>query len=378
MDSLDYVVKKILGVIRNDVMKYISKGDSTAIVKRVDGDTAWVHFDGGVPETPVAKSINCKKGDKVRVRNSGGTPFLVGNDTAPPTDDTKAEHAQTIAEGAEKTAEDAQTTASEAQETAISTSNYFWHVDGTGSESGAHVTRIPKDEFLANPSGGNLFLRADAVNLRNGIYTLASFRNVGMTLGDSNVNVMYGVNSFGYSKFDNSAINIFYYTADNSKVSTKLVVSDRQNTNYVELKQVNGAGTLVTDAPIEAPKATLDALDVNGNLRGTTETISISSSDFAVTTGSISSVSMVRFGNVVQLTMQVTRSSDTSAGNNCFVGKLNLTSYRPALQINCASYSGSVCIVGNMDTDGTMLARVTGAQLPANRSPVLTFTYLVS
>lgn len=64
--------------------------DTSAKVTRIDGDTAWVHIDGGVAETPVKKTINAIEGDTVQVRVSGGTAFLVGNETAPPTDDTTA------------------------------------------------------------------------------------------------------------------------------------------------------------------------------------------------------------------------------------------------------------------------------------------------
>lgn len=68
--------------------------DTTAEVVRVEGSTAWVHIPGGVDETPVAMSINAKPGDTVRVRVAGGQAWTVGNDTAPPTDDTAANEAQ--------------------------------------------------------------------------------------------------------------------------------------------------------------------------------------------------------------------------------------------------------------------------------------------
>ena len=72
--------------------------DTTAEVTRVEGDVAWVHIPGGVDETPVQMSVNARIGDTVRVRVGGGTAWLTGNDTAPPTDDKKAIEAQTKAE----------------------------------------------------------------------------------------------------------------------------------------------------------------------------------------------------------------------------------------------------------------------------------------
>ena len=81
--------------------------DSTAVVKRVEDGVAWVQIPGGVDETPVKLTVNAEAGDTVQVRVSGGTAFLVGNATAPPTDDTKANAAQKIAVTAQKTADGA-------------------------------------------------------------------------------------------------------------------------------------------------------------------------------------------------------------------------------------------------------------------------------
>ncbi len=78
----------------NQSKKGTSPYDTTATVVRVEGSTAWVHIPGGVDETPVAMSINAKPGDTVRVRVAGGQAWTVGNDSAPPTDDTAATLAQ--------------------------------------------------------------------------------------------------------------------------------------------------------------------------------------------------------------------------------------------------------------------------------------------
>lgn len=67
--------------------------DTPATVVRIQGKTAWVHIPGGVEETPVSLTINAKAGDTVRIRVGGGSAWIVGNATAPPTDDTKAKAA---------------------------------------------------------------------------------------------------------------------------------------------------------------------------------------------------------------------------------------------------------------------------------------------
>ena len=68
--------------------------DTRAEVVRISGSTAYVHIPGGVDETPVTMTIGCKAGDTVQIRVSGGRAWIVGNETAPPTDDTTVKHVQ--------------------------------------------------------------------------------------------------------------------------------------------------------------------------------------------------------------------------------------------------------------------------------------------
>lgn len=91
--------------------------DTPATVLRVEDDTVWVHIDGGADETPVNKTVNCEQGDTVQVRISNGSAFLVGNATAPPTDDKTATAAHFVAEQADIKAVKAEETATEVKET---------------------------------------------------------------------------------------------------------------------------------------------------------------------------------------------------------------------------------------------------------------------
>lgn len=93
--------------------------DTQAKVIRSEGQTLWVHIPGGVDETPVKKTINAKAGDTVQVRVSGGSAWLVGNQSAPPTDDTRAIVAETTAITANENA----TIAAQAAESAVESAN---------------------------------------------------------------------------------------------------------------------------------------------------------------------------------------------------------------------------------------------------------------
>lgn len=88
-------IDKLANVLVNSIKKPDNKPkpkpyDTPAEVRRVEGDTAFVHIPGGVDETPVKLTINAKAGDSVQVRVSGGRAFLVGNASSPPTDDSRA------------------------------------------------------------------------------------------------------------------------------------------------------------------------------------------------------------------------------------------------------------------------------------------------
>ena len=85
-------VKEIASTMKQSKTKAY---DTVAKVLRVDEKTAYVHIDGGADETPAQMAINCKTGDTVKIRVSGGKAWITGNITAPPTDDSVAESAQT-------------------------------------------------------------------------------------------------------------------------------------------------------------------------------------------------------------------------------------------------------------------------------------------
>ena len=56
------------------------------------------------------------------------------------------------------------------------------------SDTGAHITRVPQDDFLADPTngGGNLLARSDGVALRVGMTEKANFTANGVNILDSN------------------------------------------------------------------------------------------------------------------------------------------------------------------------------------------------
>lgn len=179
------LIKTIVQAIRQSEPK-TKAYDTQARVTRIDGSTAWVHIPGGVAETPVKLTIAAKAGDTVQVRVSGGRAFLVGNSSAPPTDDRVAKEAVKQVGVVKKTLTVVKEVAEKAQRIAGNTNQYFWHTQ-EGIDTGAHITEIPQDEFLADPAngGGNLLARSNGIAVRDGLDELATFGASGSVVGET-------------------------------------------------------------------------------------------------------------------------------------------------------------------------------------------------
>lgn len=120
--------------------------DTPATVLRVEGDIVWVHIDGGADETPVQKTINCEQGETVQVRISNGSAFLVGNASAPPTDDKTAKVAHFVAKQANEKATEAIRSVKAIEQT----------VEGKVDSGDSNITNISSTMYQ-NANGVNIY-----------------------------------------------------------------------------------------------------------------------------------------------------------------------------------------------------------------------------
>ena len=280
-DSINKLVDTLIKAIDQRQTKK-TKGYSTqAEVLRVQNGTAWVHIPGGADETPVQETVACKKGDTVQVRVEGGKATLTGNQSAPPTDDTKADKAQ-------ETADDAAEVAEEAKAEAEGTSQYFWYMNGSTSEAGAHVTEVPASSFRQKPSGGNLIMRSNSMKIRNALTVLSEFDGNGMYVyaGGNKVAEFKGTeanitNASGYKlQLKGGDINFIPTSGVGAVIDflaghyIKMRYSDPGSPSEVkcEYGQVTVTGDLITP-----DKASFGSLD-NGIFEVTTEPVFASTS----------------------------------------------------------------------------------------------------
>lgn len=195
--------KDLVNLIKKTQETKTSPYDTQAEVVRIEGKTAWVHIPGGVDETPVKMTINAKQGDTVQVRVANGTAFLVGNGTAPPTDDFKAIQAGTTANMAVELAESAVAGVK-------GIINYFWH-----DADGVHVSTAPGDATSTGVK--NVLVDSEGMDIRDGETLLAYFRSEAIRLG-KNLGYMeitpssfsfrpsYGSRDFNYARQSNVSV----------------------------------------------------------------------------------------------------------------------------------------------------------------------------
>ena len=89
-NDMNKTVREFYKAVEGVKTKKTGGYDVQATVRRVEDGVAWVHIPDGVDETPARLTINAKEGDVVQVRVVNGRAFLVGNASAPPTDNAEA------------------------------------------------------------------------------------------------------------------------------------------------------------------------------------------------------------------------------------------------------------------------------------------------
>lgn len=234
----DRTLKQLVESIKASGQPKTSAYDTSATVTRVEGGTAWVHIPGGVRETPVKLTVDAKAGDSVQVRVSGGRAFMVGNATAPPTDNTVANKALGETKTITKVVKVVQNLAEKTARIAGNTNQYFWHTE-TGSDTGAHITEIPQEDFLADPTngGGNLLARSNGIAVRDGLTELATFSANRAQVGVDTSNHLTMSNA-GLVGISETGIEMFKIWSGDYSGTTKITESSGAIANTNEDKSV--------------------------------------------------------------------------------------------------------------------------------------------
>lgn len=247
-------VKEIASAMKESKTKAY---DTVAKVIRVDEKTAYVHIDGGADETPAQMAINCKTGDTVKIRVSGGKAWITGNITAPPTDDSVAIKANKTATKVKKSYENFKDITEEnfsSQEGKISeaakvATNFMKYIEGLGLVVG---------DMRGNTLGQNALLDANGMCVRNNNSEIVRFGITDIKVVNEDGDPVYSgagsvvksqnniVVSTQQTKDANdtnvggkAALELYY---DSAKDKVGLSLSVKKGTSYTDLYEAIGNG----------------------------------------------------------------------------------------------------------------------------------------
>lgn len=232
--------------------------DTVAKVLRVDEKTAYVHIDGGADETPAQMAINCKSGDTVKIRVSGGKAWLTGNLTSPPTDDTAAEKVKQSHERFKKgTAKNFGLQNEKIINAAKTATNFIDYIDGVGMIVG---------DMRGNTLKQNTLLDAYGMAVRKGNSEIVRFGTAPIVItntdGDKNYDgfgsVMQSDRNIVVSTQQTNpddihgggkaALELYY---DKTKDTTGLSLTVKEGSTYSDLYESMGTGMYVDNHHIQ-------------------------------------------------------------------------------------------------------------------------------
>ena len=248
-------VKEIASAMKQSKTKAY---DTVAKVLRVDEKTAYVHIDGGSDETPAQMAINCKSGDTVKIRVSGGKAWLTGNLTSPPTDDTAAEKVKQSHERFKKgTAKNFGLQNKKIINAAKTATNFIDYIDGVGLIVG---------DMRGNTLKQNTLLDAYGMAVRKGNSEIVRFGTAPIVItntdGDKNYDgfgsVMQSDRNIVVSTQQTNpddihgggkaALELYY---DKTKDTTGLSLTVKEGSTYSDLYESMGTGMYVDNHHIQ-------------------------------------------------------------------------------------------------------------------------------
>ena len=255
-------VKEIASAMKESKTKAY---DTVAKVLRVDEKTAYVHIDGGADETPAQMAINCKTGDSVKIRVSGGKAWLTGNLTSPPTDDTAANEASKTATKVKKSYENFKYATEEnfnGQEEKISeaakvATNFMKYINGLGLIVG---------DMRGDTLGQNALLDSNGMAVRNGRNEIVRFGIAPIVINNTDGDKTYeGSGSVMQSDRNivistqqtnpddihgggKAALELYY---DKTKDTTGLSLTVKEGSTYSDLYESMGTGMYVDNNHIQ-------------------------------------------------------------------------------------------------------------------------------
>lgn len=169
----------------------------------------------------------------------------------------------TIAENANEGARLAKLWATNALSIAGNTDQYFWFA-GTGTDTGAHITEVPKNTFLADPThgGGNLIARSNGIAARDGLTELATFGANGSRVGLAG-GAAVTTQTDGIRLFDGAGNNCAFFGVDGNNPSVRIGKTDLNG--HIRITPSSGVRFLREDDSTPMAQLASDGLQIWAN-----------------------------------------------------------------------------------------------------------------
>lgn len=271
-------VKEIASTMKQSKTKAY---DTVAKVLRVDEKTAYVHIDGGADETPAQMAINCKSGDTVKIRVSGGKAWLTGNLTSPPTDDTAAEKVKQSHERFKKgTAKNFGLQNEKIINAAKTATNFIDYIDGVGLIVGDMRGNTLKQNTLLD-AHGMAVRKGNSEIVRFGTAPIVITNTDGDKTYDGSGSVMQSDRNIVVStqqtndpndvhKGGKAALEMYY---DKTKDITGLSLTVKGGSTYGDLYESMGTGVYVDNNHIQVVSDDVECILGKNNILWDANTI---------------------------------------------------------------------------------------------------------
>lgn len=219
--------QELINIIQDITKKNGGAYDTPATVLRVDGDTVWVHIDGGADETPVNKTIACEAGETVQVRIANGSAFLVGNASSPPTDDKRANAAHFIAEQATETAtqavESVEALSQTVKEDYVAAGDSNVHTLSSTMYQNANGVNIFNDELAAGDSYAHI--DGDSFEIKQTVATGVIDDVNDISLASFAENARVGKESESHVEINQDSILLIIHTGEAQRYDPKWTIN---------------------------------------------------------------------------------------------------------------------------------------------------------
>lgn len=206
------------------------------------------------------------------------------------------------------------------------TNQYFWHTQ-TGTDTGAHITEVPQEEFIDDPAtaGGNLLIRSNGLAIRDGLNEMASFSATAMNIGLPN-RFRMNIQADSISMMDPANKTGFNIGMTGNTALSPVTVS-----TYADKRHYGGFIAEITTSSVLL-RATFSDGTQSDYLTITDSSCPI---NYAFTMSSTSSGGMVMIQRLNERTFEITI-PNTSTTNSCMVQ----VSYKETIDVAKINFSG--------------------------------------